>query len=49
MTFGGGADFQLTRHVALRAIQVEYLYTHFSGARQNNMRLQSGLVYRFGR
>jgi opacity protein-like surface antigen len=49
MTFGGGADFQLTRHVALRAIQVEYLYTHFGGARQNNMRLQSGLVYRFGR
>jgi len=28
---------------------VEYLYTHFGGARQNNMRLESGLVYRFGR
>jgi len=35
--------------LAFRAIQVEYLYTHFGGARQNNMRLQSGLVYRFGR
>lgn len=49
MTFGGGADFQLTRHVAFRAIQLEYLYTHFSGAKQNNLRLQSGLVYRFGK
>jgi opacity protein-like surface antigen len=49
MTFGGGADFKLTRHLAFRAIQVEYLYTHFSGAKQNNLRLQSGLVYRFGR
>jgi opacity protein-like surface antigen len=49
MTFGGGADFQLTRHVAFRAIQLEYLYTHFNGAKQNNLRLQSGLVYRFGK
>jgi opacity protein-like surface antigen len=49
MTFGGGADFKLTRHLAFRAIQAEYLYTHFSGAKQNNLRLQSGLVYRFGR
>ena len=49
MTFGGGADFKLTPHLTFRAIQVEYLYTHFSGVKQNNMRLQSGLVYRFGR
>jgi opacity protein-like surface antigen len=48
-SFGGGADFKLTRHLAFRAIQVEYLYTHFSGAKQNNLRIQSGLVYRFGR
>jgi opacity protein-like surface antigen len=49
MTFGGGADFKLTPHLAFRAIQLEYLYTHFNGAKQNNLRLQSGLVYRFGR
>jgi outer membrane immunogenic protein len=49
MTAGGGADVTLTRHVSLRAIQVEYLYTHFGGAAQNNLRLQSGLVWRFGR
>ncbi|HEY6944701.1 MAG TPA: outer membrane beta-barrel protein [Candidatus Acidoferrum sp.] len=48
-TAGGGADVTLTRHVSLRAIQVEYLYTHFGGASQNSFRLQSGLVWRFGR
>jgi opacity protein-like surface antigen len=48
-TAGGGADVTLSRHVSLRAIQVEYLYTHFGGASQNNLRLQSGIVYRFGR
>jgi opacity protein-like surface antigen len=49
MTFGGGADFKVTRHLAFRAIQVEYLYTHFGGAKQNNVRIQSGLVYRFSK
>ena len=49
MTAGGGADVTLTRHVSFRAIQVEYLYTHFGGASQNNLRLQSGIVWRIGR
>ena len=49
MTAGGGADVTVTQHVSLRAIQVEYLYTHFGGASQNNFRLQSGIVWRFGR
>ena len=46
---GGGADVTLTRHVSLRALQVDYLYTHFGGASQNNLRLQSGIVWRIGR
>jgi len=46
---GGGADVTLTRHVSLRALQVDYLYTHFGGASQNNVRLQSGIVWRIGR
>src|SRR5438477_12618758 len=49
MTAGGGADVTLTRHVSFRAIQVDYLYTHFGGASQNNLRLQSGIVWRIGR
>jgi opacity protein-like surface antigen len=49
MTAGGGADITLTRRISFRAIQVEYLYTHFGGALQNNVRIQSGIVWRFGR
>ena len=48
MTFGGGADFEMTNHVSLRLIQVEYLYTKFGGVRQNNARITSGIVYRWG-
>jgi len=48
LTAGGGADFTLTKHVSFRATG-EYLYTHFSGANQNSLRVQSGLVWRFGR
>lgn len=49
MALGGGADVTLTRHVTLRALQFDYLYTHFGGASQNNYRLQSGIVWRIGR
>ncbi len=49
MTLGGGADVTLTRHVSLRALQFDYLYTHFGGASQNNLRLQAGIVWRIGR
>jgi len=48
MSLGGGADYKLTEHVSLRLIQVEYLYTHFGGVRQNNARIESGIVYRWG-
>ena len=48
MALGGGADYKVTEHVALRLIQVEYLYTHFAGTRQNNARIESGIVYRWG-
>jgi len=48
MALGGGADYKLTEHFALRLIQVEYLYTHFGGARQNNARIEAGIVYRWG-
>jgi len=49
MAAGGGADVTLTRHVSLRAIEVDYLLTRFDSASQNNFRLQTGLVWRFGR
>jgi peptidoglycan-associated lipoprotein len=30
MAFGGGVDIGLTRHLAIRAAQVDYLRTQFS-------------------
>ena len=48
-TAGGGADVTLTKHVSLRAVQVEYMMNRFGGESQNNLRIQSGLVWRFGR
>jgi len=54
MTAGGGLDLQVRPHLAIRIIQAEYLMTSFenrnsgSSATQNDMRLSSGIVIRFG-
>jgi outer membrane protein OmpA-like peptidoglycan-associated protein/opacity protein-like surface antigen len=53
-TAGGGLDYRIHRHFALRLIQAEYLMTNFDAhdtgksASQNDMRLSSGIVFRFG-
>jgi len=50
----GGLDVNMSHHLALRLIQAEYLMTRFENlntgmpATQNDMRLSSGLVFRFG-
>jgi len=51
---GGGVDVVLSKNVAWRFVQIDYLMTNFAGGnvgssgRQNNLRLGSGLVLRFG-
>lgn len=48
---GGGIDFNLTRHFAIRAADVQYLRTEFpNGANDEQSQLQigAGLVLRFG-
>jgi outer membrane protein OmpA-like peptidoglycan-associated protein len=51
---GGGVDLVLTKNLAWRFAQIDYLMTNFTGpfvspnARQNNLRLGSGFVLRFG-
>ncbi len=51
---GGGVDVVLTRNLAWRFAQIDFLMTNFSGptvggnSRQDNLRLGSGLVFRFG-
>jgi outer membrane protein OmpA-like peptidoglycan-associated protein/opacity protein-like surface antigen len=53
-TAGGGLDIRVHRHFAVRLIQAEYLMTRFQDystgttASQNDMRLSSGIVFRFG-
>ena len=51
---GGGIDYNLTNHIALKPIQVEYLVAEVSPAArdlnfvQNNLRYSAGVVFRFG-
>jgi len=53
LAVGGGVDVVLTRYLAWRFVQADYLMTNFSGsllsasARQNNFRVGTGLVLRW--
>jgi opacity protein-like surface antigen len=56
---GGGLDYKLTDHIALKPIQVEYVMTQFNSANlggstksfgdhQNDIRYSAGVVFQFG-
>ncbi|HET9183703.1 MAG TPA: PKD domain-containing protein [Candidatus Angelobacter sp.] len=48
---GGGLDLTLSKHFAWRVLQAEYLLTKFrdtNNNQQNNIRLATGIVFRFG-
>ena len=51
---GGGVDVVITKNLAWRFAQIDYLVTNFTGtalggnARQNSLRMGTGLVYRWG-
>jgi hypothetical protein len=50
---GGGLDYQLTNHIAIKPIQVEYVMTQIDSARgfgshQNDVRYSAGVVFRVG-
>ena len=46
---GGGVDLKIGPGVALRLIQADYLFTHFSNIRQDNFRISAGIVLNFGK
>ncbi len=55
MAFGGGIDLAVSKHVAIRPVEVDYLLTRFSAnhvanytANQNNFRYFGGLEFMFG-
>jgi opacity protein-like surface antigen len=50
---GGGLDYRLTDHIALKPIQVEYVMTQLNsangfGSHQNDVRYSAGVVFRLG-
>jgi hypothetical protein len=56
---GGGLDVNLTRHISIKPIQVEYVMTQFDSAslggstkgfgdHQNDIRYSGGVVFKFG-
>ncbi|HYG97754.1 MAG TPA: hypothetical protein VD837_01395 [Terriglobales bacterium] len=47
-TVGGGVDLDVSRSLALRVFQADYLMTRFGGNSQNNLRVSTGLVVRLG-
>jgi hypothetical protein len=46
---GGGLDFPLSGRFSVRVIQADYVITNDFGTRQNNVRLSTGVIYRFGK
>ena len=53
LLIGGGIDFKVTRHLAIRPIEANYFLTRFINQlttghnNQNNFRYQAGLVFEF--
>ena len=50
---GGGVDYRLTDHIAIKPIQVEYVMTQINsapgfGSHQNDLRYSAGVVFRLG-
>ena len=54
MAAGGGVDVNITQHIAVKPIQVEYFMTQLPQLAsnlnrvQNNLRYSAGVVFRFG-
>ena len=58
LTAGVGMDIRVNRHIAIRLVQADYLYTQFGNScqfaicghasQQGSFRLQSGIVFGFG-
>ncbi len=49
IAFGGGLDVPLSGKISFRVIQGDYLRTSAFGGTQGNVRLSTGLIYRFGK
>ncbi|HET7100949.1 MAG TPA: hypothetical protein VFJ52_07360 [Terriglobia bacterium] len=48
MAFGGGIDVKVSRSVAIRLFQADYYRPRPFGTSQNDLRVSTGIVFRFG-
>jgi outer membrane immunogenic protein len=51
LTAGGGADWRVSSRISIRMIEAEYMHSeflNFSGNRQENIRVSTGVVFNFG-
>jgi hypothetical protein len=52
MALGGGVDVNTSTHVAIRAVQVDYVLVQASGAGASetlhNARISAGIVFKWG-
>jgi opacity protein-like surface antigen len=44
---GAGFDTKIRDNLSWRIFQADYVYTHFFGGTQNNVRVSTGIVFRF--
>ncbi|MFZ0213676.1 MAG: hypothetical protein WBE20_09115 [Candidatus Acidiferrales bacterium] len=44
---GGGVDIHEGRFISFRPVQLDYIYSHFGGQKQNNIRYSIGIDFRF--
>ena len=48
MAMGGGIDGKVSPHLAIRAVQVDWVYYRFEGVGESkNVRISTGVVFRF--
>ena len=45
---GGGLDIRVSKRIAIRVVQADYIHTRFFGEGQHNGRLSFGVVFRLG-
>jgi hypothetical protein len=49
VALGGGVEINVTRRFAVKLLDADYIYAKTFGVSQPNIRISTGLVYRFGK
>ena len=49
LAFGGEVDVPISDRISIRAVQADYLVTKAFGGDRNNVRISTGLIFRFGK